>query len=168
MTRLEQKPLFTGMTLDSVGLSFIAAHELGPAGDQAGTFTETPSGPSGGFAAKPYTNPAGNAAIGYGHLLHDGSVNGTDQATYPNPIDQAQASLLLTQDTATAVDAVNADVKVVLKQDQFDGWLTSPLTRGAASLRSLRCSRMSITTNSARCRRSWSDGSTASSSAIRG
>ena len=131
VTRLEQKPLFTGLTLDSVGLSFIAAHELGPAGDQAGTFTETPSGPSGGFAVKPYTNPAGNAAIGYGHLLHDGSVNGTDEATYPNPIDQAQANSLLNQDTAKPVAAVNADVKVVLTQDQFDALVDFSYNEGS-------------------------------------
>ena len=100
VSRLEQKPLFTGMTLDSVGLSFIAAHELGPVGDQSGTFSEAPTGPSSGFAEEPYTNSAGNAAIAYGHLLHDGAVNASDQANYPNPIGQAQANALLTQDTA--------------------------------------------------------------------
>ena len=120
VTALEKKPLRTGMVLNSVGLNFIAAHELGPAGDQSGTFTETPTGPSGGFAQEPYTNPAGNAAIGYGHFLHDGNVNATDHANYPSPIDQAQATTLLTNDTAKAVAAVNSDVKVVLTQDQFD------------------------------------------------
>ena len=131
MTGLEHKPLFAGMTLDSIGLNFIAAHELGPAGDQAGTFSATPTGPSGGFAATPYNNPAGNAAIGYGHLLHDGNVDATDQANYPNPIDQAQATALLTQDTAKAVDAVNKDVKVALTQDQFDAMVDFTYNEGS-------------------------------------
>jgi GH24 family phage-related lysozyme (muramidase) len=120
VTGLEHKPLLSGMTLDSIGLNFIAAHELGPVGDQAGTFFGTPAGPSGGFAATPYNNPAGNAAIGYGHLLHDGNVDATDHANYPNPIDLTQADLLLTQDAAKAVSAVNKDIKVFLSQDQFD------------------------------------------------
>jgi GH24 family phage-related lysozyme (muramidase) len=120
VTCLETKPLFSGMTLDSIGLNFIAAHELGPNNDQAGPFAETPTGPSGGFASVPYNNPAGNAAIGYGHRLHDGNVDATDHVNYPQPIDQAQASALLTKDVAKAVTAVNADVKVALTQDQFD------------------------------------------------
>ncbi len=130
MTSLEPKPLFSGMTLDSVGLNFIAAHELGPVGDQAGTFTATATGPSGGFAATPYNNPAGNAAIGYGHLLHDGNVDASDHANYPNPIDQAQATALLTQDTAAAVGAVNNDVKVTLTQDQFDAMVDFTYNEG--------------------------------------
>ncbi len=121
VTGLERKPLFSGMTLDSVGLNFIASHELGPTGNQAGTFVATPAGPSGGFAAKPYTDPAGNAIIGYGHLLHPGEVDATDLANYPSPIDQATATQLLTQDTVNAVNAVNSEVTVPLTQDQFDG-----------------------------------------------
>ena len=130
VTALEHKPLFSGMTLDSIGLNFIAAHELGPVGDQAGTFVGTPTGPSGGFAATPYNNPAGNAAIGYGHLLHDGNVDATDHANYPNPIDQAQANAFLTQDTANAVNAVNKDVKVFLTQDQFDAMVDFTYNEG--------------------------------------
>ena len=127
---LEPKPLFSGMTLDSVGLNFIAAHELGPETDQAGSFTKTSTGPSGGFAAVPYNNPAGNAAIGYGHLLHEGNVDATDQANYPKPIDQAQANALLVKDTAKAVAAVNNDVKVVLTQDQFDAMVDFTFNEG--------------------------------------
>src|SRR5271157_493630 len=130
VTGLERKPLFSGMTLDSIGLNFIAAHELGPVGDQAGTFSGTSKGPSGGFAASPYNNPAGNAAIGYGHLLHDGNVSAADKANYPSPIDQAQADALLSQDTAAAVDAVNSDVKVVLNQDQFDAMVDFTYNEG--------------------------------------
>ncbi len=131
VTGLERKPLFSGMTLDSIGLNFIAAHELGPAGDQAGTFSETPKGPSGGFAAIPYNNPAGNAAIGYGHLLHPGSVDASDQADFPSPIDQAEANTFLAQDTTKAVDAVNKDVKVVLTQDQFDAMVDFTYNEGS-------------------------------------
>ena len=131
VTDLEHRPLLSGMLLDGVGLNFIAAHELGPVGDQAGQFTETAKGPVGGFAAAPYTNPAGNAVIGYGHLLHDGPVNAADQVKYPSPISQAEADKLLDLDTAVPVAAVNNDVKVVLTQDQFDAIVDFTYNEGA-------------------------------------
>ena len=128
---LEHRPLLSGMTLDSTGLNFIAAHELGPAGDQAGTFSATSSGPVGGFASAPYTDAAGNAVIGYGHLLHEGKVDAADQAKYPNPIDQSQATSWLSAEAAKAADAVNKDVKVSLTQDQFDALVDFTLNEGA-------------------------------------
>ena len=121
------------MTLDSVGLNFIASHELGPTGNQAGTFVATPAGPSGGFAAKPYNDPAGNAIIGYGHLLHPGEVDATDVANYPNPIGQATATRFFTQDTVSAVNAVNNDVTVPLAQDQFDALVDFTYNEGTGT-----------------------------------
>ncbi len=91
---------------------------------------ETAVGPSGGFAGAPYSNPAGNAAIGYGHLLHDGNVDAADHAEYPNPIDQAQASTFLIDDTAAAVANVNADVKVALTQNEFDAMVDFTYNEG--------------------------------------
>jgi GH24 family phage-related lysozyme (muramidase) len=131
---LEQQSLFSGMTLDAAGLSVIAAHELGPSGDRAGAFSKTPTGPVGELAATLYTDRAGNALIGYGHLLHEGTVDAADEANYPTAIDQAQATQYLVGDKARAVDAVNKDVKVPLTQDQFDALVDFTYTKGTGAL----------------------------------
>jgi lysozyme len=75
------------------GLNFIQRHE--------------------GYSGTVYNDSAGYPTIGYGHLIKAGE-------DFSNGITQAQASQLLSQDTQTAVNAVNSKVTVNLSQTQFD------------------------------------------------
>ena len=59
-----------------------------------------------GFEAYPYNDPAGNATIGYGHLLHRGKVTQADRAKYPRGITTQQALLLLELDAKIAASCV--------------------------------------------------------------
>ncbi|HEY4441640.1 MAG TPA: lysozyme [Candidatus Elarobacter sp.] len=79
-----------------------------------------------GFVPTPYNDPAGNATIGYGRLLHVGPVTDVDRQTnYVNAFHLSGASTvgrltveqalqLLRADTASFARAVDAVVKVRL------------------------------------------------------
>lgn len=78
-----------------------------------------------GFVPTPYNDSAGNATIGYGHLLHRGPVTAADLATYGAwTVDRAVS--VLHADCEIAVAAVNHAIKVRLgifprrKQARFD------------------------------------------------
>lgn len=58
-----------------------------------------------GLRSVPYNDAAGNATIGYGHLLHAGAVTATDQNRW-GAIDNARALELLAADLETAAAAV--------------------------------------------------------------
>lgn len=73
-----------------------------------------------GFRATLYNDPAGNATIGYGHLVHTGPVDGTEPQALRDGISQKEAMLLLRQDLQHAVGVVRAKVTVPLNQHQFD------------------------------------------------
>lgn len=66
-----------------------------------------------GYVPVPYNDSAGNATIGYGHLIHTGEVTAADRATYhgwTNP----QLLALLNRDAESAASAVAQAVKVRL------------------------------------------------------
>lgn len=79
------------------GVTFVAEHES--------------------FRAQQYPDIAGHSTIGYGHKLVPGE-------SYPNGVTEAEAQRLLTHDLRSAQEAVRANVKVPLTQNQFDA-LTS-------------------------------------------
>jgi RHS repeat-associated protein len=81
------------MSLSPKGLNFIKQHE--------------------GYRDKVYKDVAGNPTIGYGHLIKEGE-------NFEKGVTEQKASELLSQDTKTAVSAVNAKVTAKLSQTAFD------------------------------------------------
>lgn len=66
-----------------------------------------------GYVPVPYNDSAGNATIGYGHLIHTGPVTDHDRATY-HGWTTGQLLQLLSRDAANAEAAVSQSVKVRL------------------------------------------------------
>jgi len=64
-----------------------------------------------------YNDIAGNASIGWGHLLHRGPILSIEAG---HTITQQQADLFLAQDLRWAETEVNLRVKQPLNQNQFD------------------------------------------------
>lgn len=86
-----------------------------------------------GCRLTPYNDVAGNATVGYGHLLHHGPVTDDDQA-----ISETQADVYFAQDLDTkAGQYVNSFVKVTLSQNQFDALVSFTYNLGAGTLQML-------------------------------
>jgi lysozyme len=77
-----------------------------------------------GYRNKVYLDTAGEATIGYGHKLVAGE-------SFPNGIDEVQASSLLLGDLRTAERCVERLVKVPLTQGQFDALVDFVFNLGA-------------------------------------
>lgn len=73
-----------------------------------------------GFKETLYNDVAGNATIGYGHLVHSGPVDGTEPREWRDGITQKEALDLLRHDLQNAVGHVKSRVKVPVSQAQFD------------------------------------------------
>lgn len=73
-----------------------------------------------GYRAKIYNDPAGNATIGYGHLVHKGKIHGKEPKDYFSGISQRQAEELLRLDLSSAISIIHKMTNVKLKQSQFD------------------------------------------------
>ncbi len=88
-----------------------------------------------GFRSRTYLDAAGVPTIGYGHrLLHPES--------FPNGIQEAQASEILVSDVHDAEQAVERLVKVPLSQGQFDALVDFCFNLGQGRLASstlLKC-----------------------------
>ncbi len=80
-----------------------------------------------GYKDKVYLDDAGHPTIGYGHKLTSGE-------NFDKGIDPQQATALLTQDVATAVDAVNNQLKVNVSQSQFDALVDFTFNEGSGHL----------------------------------
>jgi lysozyme len=93
------------------GLNFIGIHE--------------------GLRLNLYNDPAGHATIGYGHLVHLGSINGSEPADLKDGITQAEALSLLGTDASKFVNTVKTYVKVPLQQHQFDALVSFAFNVGA-------------------------------------
>jgi len=94
------------MELSEEGLQFIAGEE--------------------NFRASTYKDQAGNGTIGYGHKIQPGEKFGT--------VNEGQALDLLKTDAAVAEKAVNRNVKVSLKQNQFDALVSFTFNVGETRL----------------------------------
>lgn len=86
-----------------------------------------------GFSAKLYNDPAGHATIGYGHLVHRGSINGSEPAEFKRGISKARGLELLGEDARVASTAVNDLVKVQLTQHQFDALVSFVFNLGTGA-----------------------------------
>jgi lysozyme len=82
-----------------------------------------------------YNCPAGDATIGYGHLVHLGLICGApSEALFQHGITEGQALVLLRQDVAWAEQEVTQHVKVPLLQGQFDALVSWVFNVGVGSL----------------------------------
>lgn len=72
------------------------------------------------FSAEPYNDEGGNATIGYGHLLHKGSVKESEKSMRWT-LEEADARLR--ERLAKFEEAINFTVRVALNQNQFDALL---------------------------------------------
>ncbi|HXX15392.1 MAG TPA: glycoside hydrolase family protein, partial [Candidatus Eremiobacteraceae bacterium] len=97
----------TSMTLSQKGLEFIEKNE--------------------GYSDKIYKDSAGNDSIGYGHLIKKGE-------DFSKGITKEKAADLLSQDTKTAVDAVNNKVTAKLTQTKFDALVDFTYNLGGGNL----------------------------------
>jgi lysozyme len=94
-------------TLSANGLQFIEKHE--------------------GYSGTVYKDSAGNPTIGYGHLIKEGE-------DFSKGITKEKAGELLSQDTKTAVDAVNGKVTANLSQTKFDAVVDFTYNLGGGNL----------------------------------
>jgi GH24 family phage-related lysozyme (muramidase) len=82
-----------------------------------------------GFRSRTYLDVAGFPTIGYGHrVLH--------QDSYPNGVDEAQATEILASDVCDSEQAVGHLVTVSLTQGQFDALVDFCFNLGSARLAS--------------------------------
>jgi lysozyme len=80
-----------------------------------------------GLRAAVYLDVRGLRTIGYGHRLQP-------RESYPNGINDVQASAILVKDVAIAERAVSAMVRVVLTQGQYDALVDFVFNLGAQRL----------------------------------
>jgi lysozyme len=80
-----------------------------------------------GFRNRAYRDAAGFPTIGYGHRL-------LNPESFPNGIDEAQATEILVTDVRDAEQAVQRLVKVPLTQGQFDALVDFCFNLGAGRL----------------------------------
>ena len=77
-----------------------------------------------GFVSKPYNDNFGNATIGYGTLLHVGTVTDSDTKGYSEGISKEEAKKLLEEKVKDFEKHLVAAVKVDLNQNQFDALMS--------------------------------------------
>ena len=82
-----------------------------------------------GCRLTPYNDPTGNATVGYGHLLHRGPIDGTEE-----PITQAEALSLLQQDVHSDAEAFVDKITTPLNQNQYDALCVFCFNVGAGNL----------------------------------
>jgi lysozyme len=88
-----------------------------------------------GFRSDLYDDPAGHCTIGYGHLVHLGSCDGSEPAAFRKGISRKRARELLRGDAASAEAAVGDAVKVPLSQEQFDALVSFVFNVGTGAFR---------------------------------
>lgn len=103
------------LSLSKKGLQFIAGNE--------------------GLELVPYNDDAGNATIGYGHLIHLGPVNKADEEKYAG-FNKSAALAYLDSDVAWALHAVQTLVKVALTVPECDALVDFTYNCGVGALSS--------------------------------
>lgn len=88
-----------------------------------------------GFQSHVYNDPAGNATIGYGHLLHLGPATMQDRARWPHGISRDEALQLLRDDADHAAECILANVHPpFVFQHRFDAVCSLIFNIGCAYL----------------------------------
>lgn len=77
----------------------------------------------------PYNDPTGNATVGYGHLLHRGPLDGTEDT-----LTTAQDLSLLSQDVHTKAEVFVDQIKCPLNQNQYDALVCFCYNVGSGNL----------------------------------
>lgn len=86
-----------------------------------------------GLRTTPYNDAAGHATIGYGHLIHYGSVTADDRAKYAH-FTEAAALKLLQRDAGKAAKAVRAIRPRITSQTRFDALVSIAFNCGPGIL----------------------------------
>jgi lysozyme len=84
------------------------------------------------FSAEPYNDTAGNATIGYGHLMHLGPVKDEEKSTRWS-VHQADIALRATIEGVS--DLLNKAITVPVNQNQFDALVSWAYNCGPGALR---------------------------------
>lgn len=80
-----------------------------------------------GFAAHPYTCPAGKKTVGFGHVIRDGEK-------FQVPLSEDAAEALLTRDVQRFARGVDGAVRVRIEQCQFDALVSFAFNVGLGAL----------------------------------
>ncbi|HUP26143.1 MAG TPA: glycoside hydrolase family protein [Candidatus Limnocylindrales bacterium] len=81
-----------------------------------------------------YNDAAGHATIGFGHLIHTGSINGSEPAEFKKGLTEEQGHQLLQKDLESAINAVRQFITVPLNQNQFDALVSFTFNAGNGAL----------------------------------
>jgi len=93
-----------------------------------------------GFRTCPYNDSAGHATIGYGTLLHKGSVTASDELKYSEGISREEARKLLEIAIRKFEIKLNQAVRVKISQNHFDALMDWVYNLGPGKLREATCS----------------------------
>lgn len=95
-----------------------------------------------GFVSRPYNDAAGNATIGYGHLLHYGQVTVYDRVRYAAGLSRKAALVLLRKDAEWASRCVRQHiVRPLQNQTTFDALVSFVFNVGCGGLTGTRVQR---------------------------
>lgn len=86
-----------------------------------------------GYRALPYNDSRGNCTVGYGHLLHRGTCDGTGQdglLLFPDP-----ALEVFKEDAASTVKQLNRSLPTDVSQQQYDALFSLTYNMGIGRIR---------------------------------
>lgn len=86
-----------------------------------------------GLRLSPYNDAAGNATIGYGHLIHLGPVTAADRISWAG-FTEDEALRLLRRDAGAAAKAVRAVRPRIMNQARFDALVSLAFNLGPGVL----------------------------------
>lgn len=88
------------------------------------------------FIPNLYNDDAGNATIGYGHLVHLGAMNGNEPEEFRLGINEQRGRELFTADLGAIERAVNSSVTINVTQRQFDSLVSFTFNVGPSAFAS--------------------------------